>query len=363
MNKKVALINPPYREHLSVTYPVYPLGLGYLQASCTDNNIVCDLFDFSQTDLSDIELINKYQLYEYKIIGITSFSIDFIRTAQFIDKMKTENNYIIVGGHHATQTAGILLKEFSTIDYIIKGYGEKVFPRLVNIIFLNELDLLNGLSGVCFRMNGNIIENEIDYSDLDVEFVSFPSRDKIIFDYNKNVCLEKGSDTLTISSSRGCPYSCTFCVNCKNDYWMSRSENSVIAEIKENILNYDYKTISFVDCNFFVDINRALGILEHIHNNYPNKIITFQLRADQICMFEDVVKRISSYNLLIEVGIEACSLDGLKRYNKMTTPEINQKAIDILKKNKINFVAYMIMFEALEDLSDIRANFNFIKKK
>ena len=65
MNKKVALINPPYREHLSVTYPVYPLGLGYLQASCTDNNIVCDLFDFSQTDLSDIELIKKYQLYEY----------------------------------------------------------------------------------------------------------------------------------------------------------------------------------------------------------------------------------------------------------------------------------------------------------
>ncbi len=99
--------------------------------------------------------------------------------------MKTENNYIIVGGHHATQTAGILLKEFSTIDYIIKGYGEKVFPRLVKIIFLNELDLLNGLSGVCFRMNGNIIENEIDYSDLDVEFASFPSRNKIIFAFGE----------------------------------------------------------------------------------------------------------------------------------------------------------------------------------
>ena len=34
-------------------------------------------------------------------------------------------------------------------------------------------------------MNGNIIENEIDYSDLDVEFASFPSRNKIIFAFGE----------------------------------------------------------------------------------------------------------------------------------------------------------------------------------
>ena len=43
---KIALINPPYREIYHVLEPVYPIGLGMIQANCNKNGIKVDLFDF-----------------------------------------------------------------------------------------------------------------------------------------------------------------------------------------------------------------------------------------------------------------------------------------------------------------------------
>lgn len=359
---KIALINPPYRAEKSVIFPNYPLGIGYLQASCKRNGIECDVYDFSQTVLSDEELIKKYELYQYKIIGITSFSIDFERTVEFINEIKKNDIIVVVGGHHASQLGGKLIEEFMDIDYSIKGYGEEAFVQLVKCITVNNKDGFSGISGLCYRRNGVVFENEIDYSNLNLDTLSFPERDSIVFDYDKQVCLEDNTDTLTISSSRGCPYTCTFCVNCKNSFWMSRSVENVMDEIRSNLKKRTYQYISFVDCNFFVDCDRAMKILKLIHDEYEDITISFQLRADQICHNEEYIKEISNYKLLVEVGIESNSLSVLKRYNKMTTPEINQRAIDILKQNGINYAAYMIMFEALENVQDVRANFDFIKE-
>ena len=61
------------------------------------------------------------------------------------------------------------------------------------------------------------------------------------------------------------------------------------------------------------------------------------------------------------MGIESNSKTVLERYKKGTSPEINQKAIDFLKHTQGQIIVYMIMFEALESLEDIRLSFDFIK--
>ncbi len=361
MNKKIALINPPYRGEKNVNHPNYPLGLGYLRANYTNPKEI-QIFDFSQSSLSDEELIDKYHLTDFRIIGITSFSIDFENTAHFIKKLKNDDNIIIVGGHHATQIGKIMLSDFEYIDYCMKGYGDISFSELINELLYGTKNFSN-ISGLVYRYNGTIIENAIDYSKLIIEELAFPERENIIYDFDKSICKDTKEDTLTISSSRGCPYNCSFCVNCKNNYWLSRSVKSVMDEIHFCLSNNnEYVNISFVDCNFFVDANRAMEILKSIHDEYPNITITFQLRADQICKLESEIKIISRYNLLVEVGIESASNDVLNRFNKMTTAEINQNALDILIKNNINYAAYMIMFDALETIDDIRKNFDFIKR-
>ena len=360
MKEIIALINPPYRGEKNVNHPNYPLGLGYLKANCKQSEKI-QIYDFSQSSLSDEELIDKYNLDEYKIIGITSFSIDFENTAFLIKKLKRDDNVIIVGGHHATQTGKKLLDDFEYIDYCMKGYGDISFPQLIDAL-LNDTKSFSNISGLVYRCNGSIIENVVNYSDLVMDSLIFPDRNNIIYDFDTSICSDIEEDTLTISSSRGCPYNCSFCVNCKNNYWLSRSVKNVIAEIDYCINNNEYKNISFVDCNFFVDVNRAMEILRFIHYKYPNLTISFQLRADQICKLDSELKELSAYNILVEVGIESASDDVLNRFHKMTTVEINQKALDILNNNNINYAAYMIMFDALETIDDIRKNFNFIKR-
>ena len=73
--KKIALINPPFRGVIHRIKDAYPLGLGYIKAYCESKGVVCDLYDFSCSLLSDQALEEKYCLSDYDVIGVSSYSL------------------------------------------------------------------------------------------------------------------------------------------------------------------------------------------------------------------------------------------------------------------------------------------------
>lgn len=75
--KKIALINPPFRGVIHRIKDAYPLGLGYIKAYCESKGVVCDLYDFSCSLLSDQALEEKYCLSDYDVIGVSSYSLFF----------------------------------------------------------------------------------------------------------------------------------------------------------------------------------------------------------------------------------------------------------------------------------------------
>lgn len=360
MNSSIALVNPPLKIRKSINPPCYPVGLGYLQASCSRNGINCDVFDFTQSVLTYVELITKYTLDQYPIIGITSYSLDFNSTVEFIHCLKKHGCTIIVGGHHANLLGKKLLVDFECIDYVLMGYGEYSFPLLINKIINNDSSFTE-IPGLCYRLDSCIRSNPINYSSFDLDEIAIPNRNLIIYDIDKRFVVQDQVNTLAISSSRGCPYRCAYCVNCDCNYWLKRSIENVLSEIQEEMDKKEYSLINFVDCNFFIDPQRAIEIIRFISYTYPQVEIIFQTRADQICHNSKLFDSFKNIPLTVEVGIESNSLEVLKRYNKKTTPAINQQAIDILRRNNITAIPYIIMFEALETLEDIRKNFDFIK--
>lgn len=357
---KIALINPPYiMEKVSET-GMPSIGQGYIASYLENRGIKCDMVDFSYTYASNSELIYNNNLLEYHVLGIASYTISFLETVEFIREIKRRKNdmIIFVGGHHASLVPKLILEDFPEIDYVIIGYGEIAVYELLQV--LRKKKKIENVKGLAYRVNGEIRMNR-DLYQYDLDQLPFP---------NRWVIDEKGckkytivNNTLTISTSRGCPYSCFYCVNATRSGWQCRSFENVLNEIREVSLIQKFEEIYFVDCNFFVDVKRAICLLEHIYHEFPWISFNIQMRSDQVVNNEWAIAALSYINCrTINIGIESNSLKVLERFNKFTTPEINQNAIDILKKYKINPVTYFIMFEALMDMDDIECNIDFIEK-
>lgn len=353
---KVALINPPHRGEYHFTKPSFPLGLGYLKAMCKLNGISCDLYDLSHTVLTEDELCSKYGFSGYDYIGFSTYTINFRNTIKLIKKIKTNENIIVLGGHHASLLGEKILEDFEFIDYAIMGYAENSFIDFIK--FQNTSDLYK-IPGLCYRNNGVTYRNEVVYGELALDKLPYPDYNDIIYDFSKKT---QDMSELPVSSSRGCTFRCTFCVNCRRNFWITRSTSDVVAEIAKKFDNVHYKSINFVDCNFFISPHRAAEIIEGINNLFPGITIVFQARSDQIVRHEAIIEwLLNKFNIKILIGIESNSADVLKRYRKDTTPEINQKAINILKKHYSNVIIYIIMFDSMTTLSEVRTSFNFLK--
>ena len=322
------------------------------------SNLHLQFADFSCSLLNDQALEEKYCLSDYDVIGVSSYSLFFSDTVELINLLKKDHNIIVVGGHHATLCGSKILQDFPVIDYCLKGFGEKSFYE-----FVSSLDTENvySVSGLCYRKDDEIIDNPVNYEGIDIDEFPAPDRGDIIVDAS-NYEFDATKKVFHISTSRGCPYHCTYCVNCKNNYWLARSEASVLDELNREFRGKDYKYINFVDCNFYVNPSRAESLIARIREEYPGVKFSFQTRSDQVAHNKGrLEKLLSAGDCSITLGIESNSAQVLKRYRKETTPDINQDAIRFLKHTQSQTLVYMIMFEALESLDDIRASFDFLK--
>ncbi|MCL1935482.1 MAG: B12-binding domain-containing radical SAM protein [Defluviitaleaceae bacterium] len=353
---KVALINPPFRGLLNFGDSTFPLGLGYLKAMCKESNINCDIFDFSDSLLSDEELCNNYNLLNYDIIGISTYTPNFRDTAIFAKHLKTKKNIILLGGHHVNLVGSKILEDFPFIDYLLRGYAEYTFVDFIK--FQNSNDLYK-IPGLCYKINDKVYSNVDKNDNLELDILPRPDHSDIIFDFP--------SDGIEISqlpvlSSRGCTFRCSFCVHCKKSVWDTRNIKEVIKEISDNLKENDYKIINFVDCNFFINPERAIELIKEISKLNHDITITFQTRSDQIVKNEEAVRYLlNNHNVRIYLGIESNNVEVLKRFNKKTTPLINQLAINIIKDYYSDITIYIIMFEAISALHEIRETFDFIK--
>lgn len=356
---KIALVNPPNQREKVFEKTLLPIGLLYITSYLKSQGINVDTFDFSLSRSSFGSLIQRHKLGCYDLISFSTFTITFMETIELIKMIKAVSSKpkILVGGHHASLAAEKILEDFACIDYVIIRYGEIPMYNLIKALVKKED--LNQVGSLIYRKNGKIIKNppETLYRDLDI--LPFPEKE-IVVEYNDQVSEEW--KICNVVTSRGCPYNCYYCVNTNNSKWIARSPKNVITEIKHMYNKQHFDHIFFTDCNFMIDPERSLQIAFLIHEFNDRLTMNFHIRADQVLEHKAVLKKMVQLGCkYVNIGIESNSKSVLKRFNKRITPEQNQEAINFLKEIGIHPHIYIIMFEALETIKDLDANFNFIK--
>ncbi len=226
-------------------------------------NTSYDTFIYEITIKDDINELYKYiKSNDYDNIAISTYIWNIEVVTKLLKLLENDNYTIILGGPEASYNTEHLFSNYK-IDYIIKGEGEIAFDKL-----LHALEQGTDTSSIS-NLSSKILNNPIlEIFDLDVIDFAYDINDDFV---NKIQYIE---------TSRGCPFSCSFC--------MSSLEKRVryfnIDKIKATILmfkNKNAKTIKFLDRTFNTNKKYAIEIMDFIIQNHNNgQVYQFEITGD-----------------------------------------------------------------------------------
>ncbi len=236
---------------------------------------------------------------------------------------------IVWGGIHASLQPQQTL-ENSCVDLIVVGEGEATFPELVQA--LAEGTPLERVAGLAFMKDGQYhFTGPRDFIDLDKQ----PSLAYHLIDINHYRRTLFGIDHISFNSSRGCTFRCSFCYDpvMHGRKWRAMQPQTVVGHLKRIIQDYGIRGFLFTDDHFFLDLNRARGILEEIIRADLNiSISKLHIRADTLLKMDD-----EDLKLLVRANVRRLSMgveSGSNRIQELLRKDLTAEQV-IAANNKI----------------------------
>jgi len=258
----------------------------------------------------------KQDLLRYRpdLVGITFHTPQADQAAELSGICKKFDPSILVigGGVHATAVPEETLQN-SAFDFLVIGEGEISFAQILSG------DPISNIPGIAYR-EGNQIRINPPHKLID-DLDSLPMPDYSPFDlprYRIQKLLWKNPACINIETSRGCPYSCDFCVSnlVFGRRFRAKSPERVHEELKL-LANIGFKELHIQDDDFTVDLTRAMKILDLMVTQGPrfdlelfNGVRTERLTPE----FLRLGKAAGCYRM--RIGIESGSRDVLQAVKK-----------------------------------------------
>lgn len=237
---------------------------------------------------------------------------------------------VMWGGLHSTLLPHQTLKNPDT-DIVTIGQGEESFAELVHV--LEKKGNLRDIKGIAYKKDGKIIMNPPRpmVENLD----NLPDLPYHLVDVKKYYGGDfRGKPSMILTTSRGCPYRCAFCIDpaVYNRMWKAYSAERVIEKMRHIIDTYGIKDFYFQDDNFGTNLIRLKKILKMIVEEFDDVAWgTLGIRADSITRMDNELRELlpKSGCKNIDVGVESGSQRMLDLMKK------DEKVGDFIEANRI----------------------------
>jgi anaerobic magnesium-protoporphyrin IX monomethyl ester cyclase len=285
---KILLVFPSmiYKQAQSRKTAIFPLGLGHLAAVLEKDyevRILDSAMEGFENEVQQENGLNCYGLsddafrkiyadYQPDMVGISCLFSSLHRQILRVARLAKEVNpsvINVVGGPHPSALPGLILRN-PAIDYCVIGEGEKPLIGLLNR--LREDETLADLDGIGFKDKGRIRLNPRLNLVSDLNQLPFPAWHIVDIERYFNIGSvqglrmdgkkKRGLRLVQVTTSRGCPFSCTFCA--KSVIWGNRfrsmSPKRVFEMLEMLLERYHVERIAFQDDNLTANRSRALEI-------------------------------------------------------------------------------------------------------
>ena len=229
------------------------LGLSTLASFIRARGIDCDIVDMQFSSIGMDEAVALIKRSGADLVGVTAMTHEISRADDLAGRIKQElpGSITAVGGPHCTALPLRTMQEFPGFDFAVTGEGEYTLLELID--GLNNDRPFEDIKGLAFRRDGQIVINERRDWIEDLDSLGFPAWD-----------LYPAVEEYPIYSSRGCPFSCKFCMRVLGRKVRYRSPENVVAEMEYVVDKFGAKRISFQDETFTVNRQRAEAIIDMV---------------------------------------------------------------------------------------------------
>ena len=210
------------------------------------------------------------------------------------------------GGPEVSYDAEKFLTENPEFKGVMVGEGEETFRELAGYYVEKDPQNLKDMTGVCYRDGDQIIHNGWRQI-MDLSKIPFIYKD--LSDFKNRI--------IYYESSRGCPFSCSYCLSSIDKKLRFRDTEMVKKELQFFIDN-KVPQVKFVDRTFNCKHDHAMAIWKYI-NEHDNGVTNFHFEISADLLREEELQEMSTMRpglIQLEIGVQSTNPDTIKAIHR-----------------------------------------------
>ena len=335
--KKILLITASFENGLRPSAvqhnSVYPVGLAYLHSFLENEGNHVETLVLNEYRYEDCFEIADKMLINFKpdVVGFQILTSNRVMSFRLIEHIhKTYPNIkIVIGGIHATAMCEQILVKYPYLIAVI-GEGEITLLEIINDKKTENID------GIAFNDKGKIIKTKDRALIDDLDKLPFPKHEMFF---------KKGRSIASLLTSRGCPFSCTFCSlrSISQRKVRYRSVKNVVDEMEYLTKTFPNLTDIWIhDDSFFLNNQRVIEICDEIINRGIK--IGFICSGRMTPLNLEMVKKLEKAGFHhVLFGLESGAAKILQSCKKSITKNDAINAFKLFAKSPIRVTAFLIV--------------------
>ncbi len=299
--------------------------------------------------IEDIQALDMSEVLAADLVGISAITSTAPQSYRLADKVREAGGIAVLGGTH---TSFLPEEGMEHADFVVRGEGEFAFQELAEA--LARGDGFEKIQNLTWRTpEGRIVHN--------------PERPKIanldvnpIPDYHLIEGWKPGG-VISVATSRGCPYSCTFC-SVPGMYGHAFRTHSVERVLQELELHRGNMYTFFADDIFTANKKRVKELLRGMIDRDLTPEWGAQVRTETVDDPELLEMMRDSNCFNVYVGFESINPRTLKLFKKKQDLAKIERAIELFHAHKIRIHGMFVVGSDEDDLETLDATAEFALK-
>ncbi len=299
--------------------------------------------------IEDIQAIDMAEVLSADLVAVSAITSTAPQSYKLADVVRAAGTIVVMGGTH---TSFMPEEGMQHADFVVRGEGEFAFQELVDAIQRGEG--FEQIQNLTYRTEGGRV-------------VSNPERPKIpnldvnpIPDYHLIEGWKPGG-VISVATSRGCPFSCTFC-SVPGMYGHAFRTHSIDRVLQELEIHKGNMYTFFADDIFTANKKRVKELLRQMIARDLTPPWGAQVRTETVDDPELLQMMRDSNCFNVYVGFESINPRTLKLFQKKQDLAKIERSIERFHENKIRIHGMFVVGSDEDDVETIDATAEFALK-
>jgi anaerobic magnesium-protoporphyrin IX monomethyl ester cyclase len=339
---RVLLLHPARNDTIDRLIRLPPLGLACVAGAVRAAGHEVRLIDAAVEPSWESLLTESLSAWRPRAVGISASTAMFGQALDLAARAKTAEagTTTILGGVHATLFPAEVLRE-PVLDVAVHGEGEQTAVDLLSA--LDRSAPLQGIDGLALRGGGGAHVTGRRPPIADLDHLPMPAYDLLPMG-RYSTPFSRAGEAISMVTSRGCPYRCTFCdaFVVHGRRYRSHSPERIVAEIRHLAERFGVRELVFKDSEFTLDRGRVEAFCDLLGSKGPRVTWTCSSRVSNVD--EALLRKMAAAGCrVVQFGVESADPRILQTLKKGITLDQVRRAFGAARAAGIETVANLMV--------------------